>query len=179
MNIKDWGGGDLEDVAAAARYLQRLPDVDPGRIGIFGGSYGGYMTYMAVTKKPDLWKAAVAWVGITDLHKLYEEDLPHFKDYFREQMGDPVADRDLWRERSAITYADQLTAKLLIVHGHTDPRCPITQARIFRERLLELGRTEGEDFEYVEFADEGHGSQDIKQKLRFYGLLEDFFARRL
>jgi len=46
MNIKDWGGGDLEDVAAAARYLQRLPDVDPGRIGIFGGSYGGYMTYM-------------------------------------------------------------------------------------------------------------------------------------
>lgn len=179
MNIKDWGGGDLEDVTAAARYLQRLPDVDPGRIGIFGGSYGGYMTNMAVTKKPDLWKAAVSWVGISDLHKLFEEDLPHFKDYFREQMGDPVADHDLWRERSAITYAEQLTAKLLIVHGHTDPRCPITQARIFRERLLELGRIEGEDFEYVEFADEGHGSQDIQQKLRFYGLLEDFFARRL
>ncbi len=179
MNMKDWGGGDLEDVAAAAQYLSGLPYVDQGRIGITGGSYGGYMTYMAVTRKPDLWKAAVARVGITDLHKLYEEDLPHFKDYFRELMGDPVADYTLWRERSPITYAQHLRAKLLIVHGLSDPRCPITQARIFRQRLLELGRIEGEDFEYVEFADEGHGTFDIEQRFRTYRLLEDFLARRL
>jgi len=179
MNIKDWGGGDLEDVAAAADYLRRLPHVDPGRIGIFGGSYGGYMTYMAVTKKPDLWKAAVARVGITDLHKLYEEDLPHFKDYFRELMGDPIEDHELWRDRSPITFAQNLRAKLLMLHGSTDPRCPITQARLFRERLLELGRTEGEDFEYVEFVDEGHGTFDIEQKLRTYRLVENFFSRWL
>ncbi len=179
MNIKDWGGGDLEDVAGAAHYLRNLPFVNPERIGIFGGSYGGYMTYMAVTRKPDLWKAALAWIGITDLHMLYDEDLPHFKDYLREQMGDPERDADLWRDRSPITHAHHLKATLLIMHGDSDPRCPISQARVFRDRLVELGRREGEDFEYIEFTDEGHGSQDIQQKLRSYRLLVDFFARRL
>ena len=57
--------------------------------------YGGYMMFMAVTKKPDLWKAAVAWVGITDLHKMYAKSMEHFKYFLREQMGDPVQDADL------------------------------------------------------------------------------------
>jgi dipeptidyl aminopeptidase/acylaminoacyl peptidase len=53
------------------------------------------MMFMAVTKKPDLWKAAVAWVGITDLHKMYAKSMEHFKYFLREQMGDPVQDADL------------------------------------------------------------------------------------
>lgn len=179
MAIKDWGGGDLEDIAAAAEYLRGLPEVDPDRIGVWGGSYGGYMTYIAVTKKPDLWKAGVAWMGITDLHTLYEDSMEHFKYYLREQMGDPEADADLWCDRSALNFAEQMSAKLLIVHGLNDPRCPIEQARIFRDRLIELGKVEGEDFEYVELADEGHGSQGIEQKTRMYKLLAEFFDSTL
>jgi hypothetical protein len=57
------------------------------------------MTFVAATKKPDLWKAAVAWVGITDLHKMYEKSMEHFKCCLREQMGDPVQNADLWRDR--------------------------------------------------------------------------------
>ena len=57
-NIKDWGGGDLEDVAAGAEYLKTLPYVDPARIGVFGGSYGGFMSFIAVVKKPDLLRSA-------------------------------------------------------------------------------------------------------------------------
>lgn len=183
-NIKDWGGGDLEDVAAGAAYLKGLPYVDPERIGIFGGSYGGFMSYIAVVKKPDLFKVGVPWIGITDLHKLYDEDMEHFRYYFRQQMGDPVEDHALWRDRSAIEHADKLRAKLLIVHGVNDPRCPISQSRIFRERILELGKCEGtgpdDDFEYHEFGDEGHGpSGDIQGKLRTYRLLVDFLERRL
>jgi len=64
--------------------LQSLAYVDAQRIGVCGGSYGGYMTFMAVTKKPDRWKAAVAWVGITDLHKMYEKSMEHFKYFLRE-----------------------------------------------------------------------------------------------
>ena len=119
-NIKDWGGGDLEDVAAGAEYLKTLPYVDPERIGVFGGSYGGFMSFIAVVKKPDLFKVGVPWIGITDLHKLYEEDMEHFRYYFRQQMGDPEPDHALWRDRSAIEFADQLKAKLLILHGTND-----------------------------------------------------------
>jgi dipeptidyl aminopeptidase/acylaminoacyl peptidase len=179
MALKDWGGGDLEDVVHAAAYLKSLPFVDPSRIGIFGGSYGGYMTYMALTKKPDAWKAGVAWVGITDLQRLYASSMEHFKYYLRQQMGDPVQDAALWHDRSAFNFADNLKARLLMVHGTNDPRCPIEQARAFRDRLLELDRTEGRDFEYVEQTDEGHGSSDIQQKIRAYQLLADFMQRNL
>ncbi len=179
MNLYDWGGGDLEDVAAGAKYLRSLPFVDSQRIGIFGGSYGGYMTFMQAVKKPQLWKAAVAWVGITDLHKMYQSSMEHFKYFLRWQMGDPQENDALWKERSAINYAGNLQAKLLIVHGANDPRCPVEQARIFRDKLLELGYREGEDFEYHEFAEEGHGSTDIAQKIRAYKLLADFMNRRL
>ena len=94
-------------------------------------------------------------------------------------MGHPEADADLWRDRSAIHFMENLKAKLLIVHGVNDPRCPIEQARIARDRLLALGKIEGEDFEYVELGEEGHGSSDIEQKIRSYRLLADFMERRL
>lgn len=179
MNLKDWGGGDLEDVAAGAAYLKSLPYVDADRIGVYGGSYGGYMTFIATVKKPDLWKAAVAWVGISDLHRMYESSMEHFKYFLRQMMGDPEADADLWRDRSAVHFMENLKAKLFIVHGVNDPRCPVEQARIARDRLLELGKVEGEDFEYVELGEEGHGSSDIGQKIRSYRLLADFMERRL
>ena len=177
MNLNDWAGGDLEDVAAGVEYLKSLGIVDPARIVAFGGSYGGYMTFMAVVKKPDLWKAGIAWIGITDLHRLYEKSMEHFKYYLRTLMGDPDENAELWRDRSAINFVESLTAKLLIMHGVNDPRCPIEQSRIFRDRLLELGYKEGEDFEYIEFTDVGHASSDIGQKTATYKLIVDFLDR--
>jgi len=179
MNRYDWGGKDLEDVAVGAEYLKSLPFVDPDRLAVFGGSYGGYMTLMQVVKKPELWKAAVSWVGISDLGKLYEKSMEHFKYFLRWHMGDPQENADLWRERSALTYAGNTKAKLLLVHGVNDPRCPIEQSRLFRDKLVELGYKEGEDFEYVELTGEGHGSSDIEHKIRTYTLLVDFLKRRL
>jgi dipeptidyl aminopeptidase/acylaminoacyl peptidase len=146
---------------------------------VFGASYGGYLTYMAVTNKPDLFKVGIPWVGISDLPLLYAEDMEHFKYYLRQQMGDPEAHAELWRDRSATTRADRVTATLLILHGRNDPRCPISQARVFRDLLLRHGRVEGRDFEYHEF-DEGHGAaQAPAARLRNLRLLEDFLARRL
>ncbi len=179
LNRNDWGGGDLRDIVSGVQYLTGSPFVDPKRIGIWGGSYGGFMTYLATVKQPGLWKAACAWVGISDLERLYDESREHYRYYFRDQMGDPKLQRGTWRDRSAIHFADQLRARLLMVHGVNDPRCPLDQARLFRDRLIELGRTEGTDFEYVELTDEGHGSVDIEQKLRSFRVLSDFFARAL
>ncbi len=177
--IKDWGGADLEDVAAAAKYLKTLPYVDGSKLVVFGGSYGGFMTFIAATKKPDLWRAAIAWVGISDLHRMWDESKEHFRYFLREQMGDPEQDRALWRDRSAIEFAHQLKAKLLMVHGVNDPRCPVSQSRMFRDRLLALGKKEGVDFEYVELGEEGHGSADIQQKIRTFTILADYLERVL
>lgn len=178
-NRHDWGGGDLEDIVAGGEYLRSLPEVDRERIGILGGSYGGYMTYVATTRRPEMWKAGAAFVGITDLRLLYDNSMEHFKYYLRQQLGDPEENAALWHERSALTHAANLRANLLILHGVNDPRCPIEQARVFRDALLAAGRTLGEDFEYVEFADQGHGSTDAEQRLRALTLMVDFFERTL
>lgn len=178
-NIHDLGGGDLEDVAAAADYLKSLPFVDGERLGIFGGSYGGYMTYMALTKKPDLWKAGSAAVGITDWKLLYEDSMAHYQWYLKRLLGDPDEHQQLLADRSPINFAHQLKAKLQIIHGVNDPRCPINQAATFRDRLLALGYKEGEDFEYHELGAQGHGSADMEQKLVWYQLLGQFLAQNL
>lgn len=177
--LLDWGGMDLEDIAAGAGYLKTLPEVDPERIAVFGGSYGGFMSFLAPVKKPELFKAAVAWVGISDLRRMYDSSMPHFQYFLRQQMGDPEERAEVWHDRSAVNFMDKLRAKLLILHGVNDPRCPIDQARIVRDRLLALGKREGEDFEYVELADEGHGSTDQEQKVRSFRLLADFLDRAL
>lgn len=179
MARHDWGGADLQDILAGRQYLAGRPYVDAQRIAIFGGSYGGYMTYIAVTKAPEAWKAGVAWVGITDLAALYEESMPHFKYYLEEQMGDPTANAALWADRSAANFTEKMQARLLIVHGVNDPRCPISQARLFRDRLLAAGKQEGRDFEYVELGEEGHGSADQEQRLRAFQLVADFLRRTL
>jgi dipeptidyl aminopeptidase/acylaminoacyl peptidase len=182
--LNDWGGKDLDDIEAGVGYLKSLPYVDPERIGIYGGSYGGFMTYIAVTKKPSLWKSASAWMGITSLLKLYEktkQTYPAIAFYFEEQMGKPdnPATIELWEDRSAVNFAQNLTAKLQIIHGENDPRCPIDQAEIFRDKLLDIGKKEGEDFEYVVLTDEGHGSLEANQLIRQMQYVVDFFDRTL
>jgi dipeptidyl aminopeptidase/acylaminoacyl peptidase len=175
----DWGGKEQVDVAEAGRWLKRKDWVDEDRVAVFGGSYGGYSTYMQLVQRPDFWTAGVAWVGMTDLQRLYEDSMPHFKSYLEQLVGDPEADADLYRDRSAITHVDELSDPLLMVHGVNDPRCPISQARLFRDALEDRGLEAGEDFEYEELGEEGHGSTDIDDKIRTFRLMADFFDRRL
>jgi dipeptidyl aminopeptidase/acylaminoacyl peptidase len=173
-NYKDWGGGDLQDVVAGAEYLIREGLADRKRIACYGGSYGGYLTYMALTKTPKIWKAGVAWVGLTDLLAAYEESSPPMRQMYELMMGDPVENEALWRDRSAIHFAENLKATLLIIHGVNDPRCPISQARTFRARLLEHGFVEGEAFEYIELDKVGHGSSDLAQNIHTQQTIADF-----
>jgi dipeptidyl aminopeptidase/acylaminoacyl peptidase len=177
--LRDWGGKDLEDVEYAARYVRSLPQVDPARLCVYGGSYGGFITFIASTKKPDLWKAAVAAVGICDLHAMWDESYEHFRYFLREQMGDPEQDRALWRDRSAIEFAHQLRARLLMLHGTNDPRCPVSQSRMFRDKLVSLGKREGVEWDYVEYTDQGHGSIDIAAKTERMRLIADWLDRAL
>jgi dipeptidyl aminopeptidase/acylaminoacyl peptidase len=184
LNIEDIGGGDFEDVVAGVDYLKTLDYVDSSRIGIFGGSYGGYMTFWATVKKPDIWKAGAASVGITDWKLLYDESMPHFKYYLHMMFGKPEEKGKLYSERSPIHFVENLKTPLLIVHGTHDPRCPITQARIYKDKMLKLGWEEGTEgektFEYVEHTDIGHGGfTDQEFRIRSFKTILDFFKRRL
>ena len=130
-NLLDWGGRDLEDITAGAEYLKTLGEVDPARLGIFGISYGGYLSYLAAVKRPELFKVSVPIVGISDLQQLNADnsrDMPQLGYYFRGMMGDPVEQAELWRDRSAVMHAAKLQAHMLMMHGVNDPRCPVNQA---------------------------------------------------
>jgi len=175
----DWGGMEQEDVREAGRWLKERDWIDADRVGVYGGSYGGYSTYMQLVENPDFWTAGGAWVGMTDLLSLYEESMPHFKTTLEEQLGDPEENAEFYRERSAITHVDALSAPLLMVHGVNDPRCPVSQARDFRAALEDRGLEEGVDFEYEELGEQGHGSTDVDDKIRSFRLLADFLDRRL
>jgi len=178
----DWGGDEQADIAKGTTILAEKEWVDDDRIAVFGGSYGGYSAYCQTTMYPDLYDAGVAWIGLTDLHDMFENTMPHYRtELLEKNVGSPDEHPDLYDERSPINYADNLAAPLLLVHGVNDRRVPVSQARLFRDRLAELGYQEGEDgdFEYVELGEEGHASTDVDQKIRMFETLADFLDRRL
>ncbi len=151
-NRKDLGGGDLRDVVAAVDYLRSTGYVDPRRVAVVGGSYGGYLTLMALAKFPELWAAGVAFVPFANWFTEYEREDPVLQAYDRMMMGDPVEDAELWRDRSPIFFADRIRAPLLILAGANDIRCPVEEAR----QVAEAVRRAGGVAEVHVYPDEGH-----------------------
>jgi dipeptidyl aminopeptidase/acylaminoacyl peptidase len=188
----DWGGAEQGDVATGVEHVLATRDwLDEDRVAVFGGSYGGYSAYWQAVQYPDLYDATVAWIGLTDLREMYETTMPHFRTELMEKnIGTPGENPDLYRDRSPIEHAGNVDAPLLLIHGVNDRRVPVSQARLFRDRLRELGYEVeerppggeaggGADAEYVELGEEGHASTDSDQKLRTFRVLADFLDRRL
>jgi len=179
----DWGGAEQGDVAVAAeRVLAEHDWLDDDRVVVFGGSYGGYSAYWQSVQYPELYAAAIAWIGLTDLGDMYDNTMPHFRTELMEKyLGTPAENPELYRERSPVTHVENVDAPLFMVHGVNDRRVPVSQARIFRTALEEAGYEAGPDgdVEYEELGEEGHASSDIDQKIRLFRLLDDFLARRV
>jgi dipeptidyl aminopeptidase/acylaminoacyl peptidase len=164
LNIHDVGGGDLKDVAHAVRYMRKRPEVDPRRIAIVGASYGGYMTFLAMTKLPDLWAAGAAIVGITDWREMYDLSDAAFRSFIERYFGKPDENPELYRDRSPIHFAENLRAPLLIWHRGNDSRVPLKPVEKFADRLKQLGKP----YEIVVVWDEGHGIQKTENLVRQY-----------
>lgn len=152
-NRKDLGGGDLADVAAGADFLTRSGYVDPKRIGITGGSYGGYMTLMAISKMPDKWAAGVELFGIVNWRTMWEHGAPQNRRYQAGLIGDPATDAEVYDRVSPLTYLDRTAAPLLVLHGENDPLVPVLEAREVVATLKRAGKTVDSHY----YADEGHG----------------------
>lgn len=147
----DWGGPDFADVMAGADYLESLAFVDVKRIGITGGSYGGFMTNWAVghTRR---FKAAVTQRSVVDLIPFFGSSDVGYEFYW-ELGGKPWEDRDGWERQSPLTYAKNIRTPLLIIHSEQDLRCGIEQAENLFATLKSLKRTT----ELIRFPEESHG----------------------
>jgi dipeptidyl aminopeptidase/acylaminoacyl peptidase len=172
---RDWGGAELQDIEAAAQYARALDWVSDRRIGVYGGSFGGFATLSAVTRLPEYWAAAVDIVGPSNLLTFVRSVPPTWRRMMAEWVGDPETDADLLRERSPITYVDDVRAPLLVLQGANDPRVVKAESDQMVERLRHLGR----DVEYVVFEDEGHGFAKRPNQIRAYWLAAEFFLKHL
>src|SRR5665213_155432 len=171
----DWGGADMEDWRHAAEWLKAQDFVDGDRLGVYGGSYGGFATLTCVTRLPEYWRAAVDIVGPSNLLTFVRAVPPQWVRFMAKWVGDPDTEADFLRERSPITYVDQVRAALLVIQGAKDPRVVKAESDQMVDRLRELGR----DVEYEVFEDEGHGFTRYTNEIRGYRLTCDWLETHL
>jgi dipeptidyl aminopeptidase/acylaminoacyl peptidase len=149
---KDCGGGDLKDLVASVEYLKRTGYVDPNRIAIMGGSWGGYLTLMALTKTPEIWAAGVSIVPLANWFTAHKNEDPVLQKNDEWLMGSPDADRELWRDRSPLFFAGKIRAPLLLLAGKNDIRCPVEETM----QMAEAARNNGVVVEVKVYENEGH-----------------------
>jgi dipeptidyl aminopeptidase/acylaminoacyl peptidase len=152
-NRYDWGGGDLQDVVAAAEWLKKTGYVDSKKLAIMGASYGGYMTMMGLTKTPEVWAAGVSIVPFVSLFTEFQNEDAGLREYDRFFMGDPEKNRTLWEDRSPINFVGNIKAPLLLIAGGNDPRDPPTEAIQVADKV----KANGGKVEIKIYQDEGHG----------------------
>ncbi len=172
---RDWGGGELEDIRHAAEYLRTLDWVDPAKIAIFGGSFGGFATLSALTRLPEYWATGVDLVGPSNLVTFVESVPPFWRSTMKDWLGDPEADRDFLLERSPITHLDQLRVPLLVMQGANDPR--VVQAE--SDQMVEGLRGRNHDVTYYVDEKGGHGPASRADGVRWMKMIAEYLEEKL
>lgn len=160
-NYQDLGGGDLQDEVYATKFLVATGYVNPKKIGITGGSYGGYMTLMAVGKTPDVWAAGVEEFGIINWFTMLQHEDALLQEYEKSLLGDPVKDRKIYEADSPVTYVHQVKAPLLVLQGENDPRVPKEEA----QQVVDSLRKDGKTVDVHYYPNEGHGFEKRENRI--------------
>ena len=175
-----WGLAMQDDITDGVRWLVAQGIADPQRIGIYGASYGGYATLAGVTFTPELYAAAVNYVGVSNLFT-FMSTIPPYWEPFRRQMyemvGNPEDPKDAARLRatSPVFHADRIRTPLFVAQGARDPRVNKAES----DQIVEALRRHGVAVEYMVKDNEGHGFANEENQLEFYGAMEAFLARHL
>ncbi|HYK92531.1 MAG TPA: alpha/beta fold hydrolase [Thermoplasmata archaeon] len=143
----------VRDLRDLAHELIRQKKAEPGRIGIVGGSYGGFMVLSAISTYPDLWGAAVDIVGIANLVTFLERTGPWRRRLREAEYGSLDTDREFLASISPLTHSDAIETPLLVIHGKNDPRVPLHEA----EQIVTTLKGRGRKVDLLVFEDEGHG----------------------
>lgn len=177
MDDRVHGDADLDDVVASKGMLVETGWVDPDRIGILGGSYGGYMTLAALTFRPEAFAAGVDLFGISNWHRTVT-NIPPWWESFREaleaEMGE-FDDEEFFKAKSPLFHADSIRRPLMVLQGANDPRV----LEVESDEIVEAVRQNGVPVEYVLFEDEGHGFVKKENKLEGWRRILAFLAEHL
>jgi len=169
-NLFDMGGGDLQDVLAAADWIKQTGYVDPKKLILMGGSYGGYMTMMGVTKAPEVWAAGVPIVPFVNWFTEIQNEDPVLQQSDLATMGDLEKNKALYEDRSPINFVDKIRAPLYLLAGGNDPRCPKTEA----QQVVDAVKKRGGVVEYKVYENEGHGFAKVENQIDAYKRVADF-----
>lgn len=166
----------VRDVADAVNWLKQDGQVDGSRVGIMGGSYGGYLTNAAMGDYPDLFQVGVSFVGVSDWVRALETASPALKASDREEYGDieDPDDRAFFASISPINNAHKIKAPIMVLHGANDPRDPVAES----DHLVKAVRTAGGTAIYMRFPDEGHGIRKLRNRIHAYHRIASFLEER-
>jgi dipeptidyl aminopeptidase/acylaminoacyl peptidase len=166
---------ELQDIAAVWQRVVDQGIADPEEVILSGNSWGGYLTLLGLGLQPRLWALGVAGVPVADYIAAYEDEMEPLKAYDRALFGAaPDEDPQRYIDRSPLTFIENVSARLFILAGENDPRCPIRQIDNYIDRLVELNRPH----EVLRF-DAGHGSQRTDERIRQQEAELDFVSRHL
>jgi dipeptidyl aminopeptidase/acylaminoacyl peptidase len=160
-NYQDLGGGDLKDEMAGLEWLIATGYVDPRKVGVFGGSYGGFMTLMLTAKEPQRFTAAVDLFGPLDWYTMLKHSDPQLNQYLRGLLGNPEKDRKVYEEDSPIRYIQNIRAPMLVLQGDNDSRVPKEET----EQLVAALKKRGNVVDVVYYPDEGHGFDKLEHQI--------------
>jgi len=172
-NIKDLGGGDLQDEVYATKFLLASGYVDSKKIGIAGGSYGGYMTLMAIGKVPDIWAAAVDQYGVINWKTMATNADPFLQQYVKALLGDPEKDQEIYENTSPLKYIRNEKVPLLVLQGENDIRVPKEES----EQVVSILKQEGRTVEAHYYPQEGHGFAKRENQIDALKRLVDWFDK--
>ena len=173
-----WGLDCQHDVTDGTKWLIEQGYTEEGKVAIYGGSYGGYATLMGIINEPDLYSAAVDYVGVSDLFTFWDGFPPYWKvpgNIFEEAMGNPYDNPEKAKRISPVYRANEIKTPLMVVQGGQDPRVPKQQA----DQIVEAMQNNGVEVEYLLKEDEGHGFRNEENRFELYEKMLDFFNEHL
>lgn len=173
-----WGLKMQDDITDGANWLITQGIADPKRLGIYGASYGGYAALAGVTFTPDLYAAAVDYVGVSNLFSFMKTIPPYWVPYLTQMkamIGDPDADHARMAATSPALHVDRIIAPLLIAQGANDPRVNKNES----DQVVEALRKRDVPVEYLVKNNEGHGFQNEENIIEFYKAMETFLIKHL
>ncbi|MGE5615579.1 MAG: S9 family peptidase [Bacillota bacterium] len=174
----EWGLKMQDDITDGTKWLVSQGIADPKRIAIYGGSYGGYATLAGITMTPDLYAAAVDYVGVSNLLTFMNTIPPYWKPFlpkFYAMVGDPQKDLARLKDTSPVSHVDRIRTPLFIAQGARDPRVNKAES----DQMVEALKKRGVDVQYMVKDNEGHGFHNEENRFQFYEAMEKFLASHL
>jgi dipeptidyl aminopeptidase/acylaminoacyl peptidase len=165
----------VKDIKASTGYLVDDEIADRERLGIMGGSYGGYMTMAGLTEYPDLFKAGADLFGVVNFETFFANTEPWMAAISTIEYGDPTTQADMLRSLSPIYRVDRVKAATIVLHGANDTNVPVVEA----EQVVNNLKQRGVPVEYVLFPDEGHGWRKVSNRIRSTVEITNWFVKYL